>query len=303
MQKPNRIVGAGLSGLLAAYAFPGIPLIERAPAPVQSHRAVLRFRSEMVSDLTGIPFRRITVRKGLWAEGSFREPTIAYANAYARKTLGYLAADRSIWNLAAANRFIAPENFYDQLVEHAGSRVAFGTADDFRNGPLISTAPLPVVAAATKTEAPELRRAPIYVTRYRVPDCDLYQTVYFPSSKLSVYRASITGSLLIVESIGSLGQLDFDAVRLAFGIDPAACNPFEADMTVRQDFGKIVPLAEGDRKRILFDLTHWHNIYSVGRFACWRNILLDDVVQDLDVIKRLLNSASPAFDAARARAK
>ena len=132
-----------------------------------------------------------------------------------------------------------------------------------------------------------------------MPRCDVFETVYFPSPKLSVYRASITGDLLIVESKGELGQLDADAARLALGVDPADCELIDKG---RQEFGKIVALPDEVRKRIMFELTHWHGIYSLGRFALWRNILLDDVVSDLDVIKRLLNSAS-SYDAARARAK
>ena len=31
-----------------------------------------------------------------------------------------------------------------------------------------------------------------------------------------------------------------------------------------------------------------HGVYSLGRFATWRNILLDDVVKDIDVIKSMM---------------
>jgi hypothetical protein len=49
----------------------------------------------------------------------------------------------------------------------------------------------------------EFQRAPIHVARYRVPKCAVYQTVYFPRPETSVYRASITGDLLIVEHVAS----------------------------------------------------------------------------------------------------
>lgn len=301
MQTPNRIVGAGLSGLLAAYAFPGIPIVECAAGPIESHKAVLRFRSDAVSRLTGIPFRPVTVRKGMWSSGQFRSPDIALANAYSRKVLGGLYADRSIWNVASAVRYVAPETFYEQLVEHAGSRIVWGAPDNFGNGPLISTAPLSALAGLLDESLPALKRAPIYVTRYRVPNCEVFETVYFPHPKSALYRASITGDLLIIETVeaGDLSAPDQDAIRLAFGVDLHDCAVLGS---TEQPFGKIVPLPDDDRKRILFKLTHNHAIYSLGRFSQWRNILLDDVVSDLDVIKRLLNSAG-SYEAARARAK
>jgi hypothetical protein len=51
----------------------------------------------------------------------------------------------------------------------------------------------------------------------------------------------------------------------------------------------------------LFRLTHERNIYSLGRFATWRNILLDDVVDDIAAIKKLLK-ANSAYDIRRAAA-
>jgi len=33
-----------------------------------------------------------------------------------------------------------------------------------------------------------------------------------------------------------------------------------------------------------------YNVYSLGRYATWRNILLDDVYHDINVIKQLMDS-------------
>jgi len=302
MQQPTRIVGAGFSGLLAAYAWPGIPITELAPVPRQVHRAVLRFRGDAVSRLTGIPFRKVRVHKGIWFEGKFHPPTISLGNAYSLKTLHGFYPDRSIWNIEAADRYIAPEDFYDRLIAHAGSRIAWGTQDDLSNGPVISTIPLTNMHRLLPVAS--LKRAAIKVDRFRVcrNSCDLFQTVYFPSAKLSVYRATITGDLLTLERDADFElptMLDYDAVRLAFGINiERDCDAVDR---ASQEFGKIVPLSAEDRKRILFSLTHDHGIYSLGRFATWRNILLDDVVNDIAVIQRLLRSAA-SYDAARARA-
>lgn len=304
-----RIVGAGLSGLIAAHAWPNAPVIEASSALRQEHKALLRFRSNVVSTLTGIEFKQVQVRKGLWSNGAFCAPTIALANAYSKKVIGQINGDRSIWNLEPVTRWIAPEDFHARLIGHVGSRLQVGVVDDFRNGPLISTAPMSMAIDALQQIDPqlhalELKRSSIEVKRYRVPKCDVYQTVYFPDATMGLYRASITGDVLIVERAAAnmtepMSHRETSAIEQAFDIDLFDCH--FVDQT-RQHFGKIVDLPTEVRKSVLFRLTHNHQIYSLGRFATWRNILLDDVVQDISVIKRLLSTADTKFDLARARA-
>lgn len=307
------IVGAGLAGLIAAHAWPTARILEAAPAPTQTHRALLRFRSDAVARLTGTEFRRVQVRKGLWSEGTYRAPDIRLANLYAQKVLGAagLGAERSVWNLAPVERFVAPDTFHEQLLDGAEGRVAWGAPVDFRlesearrleagHGPLISTAPLPVLLNALGMEGVPFHRAPITVERWRVPGADLYQTVYFPDMETSLYRASITGDVLILEYAGNPGETwsieDTHLAARAFGLEH---RELDLEETVAQKYGKIVAIDARVRKELLFKLTHNHGIYSLGRFATWRNILLDDVVQDIEVIKRLLNAGS-AYDLRRA---
>lgn len=260
---------------------------------------MLRFRSDAVSRLTGIPFRKVTVRKGIWYNRQFCEPSIALANAYSHKLFGRLVSDRSVWHIDPVERWVAPENLYEQLAEHAGDRIQWGMPDDFimakDEGPIISTAPLPLVMAALDMPPLKLVRAGINVDRYRIYDADLFQTIYFPDLAADVYRASITGELLIIERIDGQQHNALPMVMDAFCIRHGNVQHIE---TVEQKYGKIIPLPDEVRKRTLFKLTHQHGIYSLGRFACWRNLLLDDVVDDIDVIKRLLRSGQ-VYDVAR----
>lgn len=294
---PSRIIGAGLSGLIAAHAFPSTPIVEASKEP-KHHRALLRFRSDAVARLTGIEFKKVLVRKGLWSYGAFRQPTIALANAYSDKVLNRILGDRSVWALDPVERFIAPDDFQEQLLDNVRSRVTFGAPDDFKgNKPIISTAPMPVVLNTLGIPNNiTFIRAAIEVTRYRVPRCDAHQTVYFPDPDVGVYRASITGDVLIVESVINKQQAILDLgierpfemqLNAAFGIQLADCERLGK---VNQEFGKIVNLPNNGRRMLLFNLTADHGIYSLGRFAQWRNILLDDVVQDIHVIKKLMNT-------------
>jgi hypothetical protein len=258
------------------------------------HRALLRFRSDAVANLTGIQFRKVRVFKGIWSENRFAPPSIRVANQYTKKVVGRLAGDRSIWSLDPVDRFVAPDTFYEQLVEAASQRTFWDTSADLatmRPG-IISTAPLPVVLQALGIE-PELNfeRAGIMVVRCRVKGADVFQTVYFPDEETPMYRASITGDTLIIEAmINDVAAKDWLPRALVLVARAFAAEVTQVIDVVEQKYGKIVPIADTDRKRLLFSLTHQRGIYSLGRFATWRNILLDDVVQDIHVIKRLMTS-------------
>jgi len=203
-----------------------------------------------------------------------------------RRTLG----ERSIWNLDPVERFIAPPDFYWQMVNNLGSRIEWATQYDFSSAakeeaPVISTAPMPVVLRSVGLHTDEVfNSSPIVVRRYVLDACDVYQTVYFPGSDISLYRASITGNLLICEFVGEPSGDWQRQVYGAFGISPVR---WALTGNSSQRYGKIAPIDEGVRKATICNLTLEHNILSLGRFACWRNILLDDVVQDATTVKRL----------------
>lgn len=286
------ILGAGLSGLIAATQFPNATVFEANGPEQLSHKAVLRFRSDVLSRLTGIPFRKVTVRKSIWYDGKHVTPNIKLANMYSYKTNGgYL--DRSIWNIEPVERYIAPEDLQQQMADMIGNRIKWKrpvSADLLREmpRPVISTLPMPVLLDLLGLpRGREFAHQGIEVDRYRVKNADVFQTIYFPGSGTSVYRASITGDLLIVERNGQQSQLEFLEMLSAFGI--AGNMDLEViDQGHAQRFGKIRPIDDEWRRETIFTLTHEHGIYSLGRFAVWRNVLLDDVVSDAAVVKRLI---------------
>jgi len=283
------IVGAGLAGLIAAHVFPRAWIFEARGEFEQTHRALLRFRTDNISKLTGVPFRRVLVRKAIWDREQEVPPGIEVCNRYSRKVLGQLIADRSIWNLEPVVRFVAPEAFHEELAENVGDRIQWGHKVDFTkpHDAIISTAPMDVLLRELGWEHDqEFGRAGIRVKRYRVPRCDVFQTIYFPSEQHSMYRASITGDLLICEFVGDpIGNWS-DEIVAAFRF-PTQPEPID---DVAQHYGKIAPIDERFRKGTIAGLTREHNIFSLGRFATWRNILLDDVLDDAAVIKRLIHA-------------
>lgn len=286
-----RIIGAGLSGLIAAHAWPSIPVIEREPEPHEHHKALLRFRSEIVSNLVGIPFREVTVHKAIWNFG-YHSPNLRLANQYSRKVLGKMHNDRSIWNLDPAQRWIAPEDLYSLLLNNVKDRIQWGQEAALQAGDIV-TIPLPAILKQFdyEIERGTFTYAPIKVTRYRVPDSDVFQTIYFPDPYVALYRASITGDLLIAEAMDQPAARDWGTgmLRLAFGVPD-----LQLLEEAHQRYGKIAPIPNQVRRDLLFHLTQRHGIYCLGRFATWRNLLLDDIVHDITVIKSLMRSDSYA---------
>lgn len=288
------IVGAGLAGLIAAHAFPRSCILEAQAEPLSIHKALLRFRSPSVGELTGIEFKPVRVHKGIWLNGGFQTPDIRNANLYSQKVLGRLA-DRSIWNLDSVTRYIAPMDFYERLIDSVGHRIHWNTPFDAEKratgNAVISTMPLNLLAAQHGIfSEEEFHRAPISVERYTIEGADVYQTIYFPTAKHSLYRASITGDLLICEFAGNPAGDWTAELFAAFGIHrDDKVTLIDSGI---QNYGKIAPINEASRQSAITKLTTDHNIFSLGRFATWRNILLDDVVHDIAVIKQLINATN-----------
>jgi len=290
------ILGAGLSGLIAATINPQAKVFEASSRDKQSHRAVLRFRTPAVGDAVGIPFRKIRVYKNIWVDGKFYDPNVQLSNWYSSKVAGGYF-DRSIWKTDAVDRYIAPEDFILRLIDQVGERVDWETPIEElpKDKVIISTIPMNKILALANIAKPDtvdFRFSPIRVQRFRVKNADVFQTIYYPSPGTAAYRASITGDLLIVESVDDAGYVSSDLTDVldSFGVTESDIEVI--DTNHKQSYGKIAPIDENFRRFVVEILSQKHGIYSLGRFATWRNILLDDVLQDLNVVKRLINADS-----------
>lgn len=290
----NIILGAGLSGLIAATQFPNARILEASVSPVNNHNALLRFRTDAIGKMVGIPFQAVTVTKGIWHNGDYHRPSIRLSNLYSNKVIGELKG-RSIDNIDTVERYIAPPNFTDLLRDIVGNRVEYGSevnADTLdgliRSNPggILSTIPLPSILKLLDI-APHIdfQRATIHVYTADIPNCKVHQTVYYPGADTAIYRASITGGHLVIEAMSIVN--DFNPVWESFGIEP---QPLRIQPCQR--YGKISPIGRELGRHIVYSLTRDADIYSLGRFATWRNILLDDLVRDIALIKSLANSSA-----------
>lgn len=292
------IIGAGMAGLIAGHYFARLnpTLYEAQPSLPNNHDALLRFRSDKVARLTGIDFQAVHVRKAVLSGGQYHTECNPWiANMYSRKVTDEVTG-RSIWNLAPVDRWVAPMDFVARAA--SGLRISFdsGISDfDFlraQSVPVISTIPMPVLMEMAGWERPEFKWRPIWSITVTItePVLDVYQTLYYPDFSLPYYRASITGSKLIIECLDEPDNVlaYIRSVCKDFGIWP---QNQKNDVSVkRQEYGKIVAVDSGICKDFMYTMTREHGIYSLGRFATWRQLLMDDVVDDCVVIERLIKA-------------
>jgi hypothetical protein len=297
------IFGAGLAGLIAARMlaqFNPVVMEKQASLP-NNHEALLRFRSDAVSEATNIPFRKVNVVK--WVKGS-GNPIADMAN-YSRKVSGFLHP-RSVIDTAPAERWIAPPDLVSQLAR--GVNVEYGV--DFAqwshelvrpHGPIISTLPVPLMMDLFKwPDKPDFQYSPGWTAKAQIhPELRsrLNATIYYPDPEVPFYRASVTDHSFIIEGAGEK-NLDVSSGSLKpwrdFGLTMDDMGPIL--VSKRSPYQKIVDLSTHEResvKRFVMWLSREHSIYSLGRFATWRpKLLLDDIVNDVRVIQRLVSGES-----------
>ncbi len=293
-----------MAGLLAAHVLRRMrPEVHEAqPTLPNNHAALLRFRSDVCSKATGIPFRRVVVRKAMkCGHKLYTQPDIALSNMYSFKVTGKIS-ERSIVNLESGERFVAPPDFISRLAQ--GINITYnsplGPAVVNRNKdsePVISTVPMPAMMGLIGWDHPPLfEHRAVLSYRVMIENCDVFQTIYYPGGE-PYYRASITGNVLIVECLERVGPT-FDAVEICesvlndFGIRGMAVKPY-GYVAKEQKYGKLSPLQDPEAcRRFILYLSDCYRVYSLGRFATWRQLLLDDLVKDVSIIERMIEYRS-----------
>jgi len=280
------ILGAGLSGCIASLMIPGSKVYEPLKE-VKKHQAILRFKNDSISKTLGIPFKKVKVYKAIWHNDRNVQLSPQYIIRYSRKVSPKIS-HRSICNLDTEERYIAPNNLHEILLEMCSPMFGFDINLIKENShTTISTLPIDVLCSNLGIDIPKLEYHSILISRFRVPDCDAHMTNYYTGATTAVYRASIVGDELIIESAFDIIKEDIEQVLNSFGLMGIRVLPIIENY--EQKYGKITPWCDDERKAILYKLTKEHNIYSLGRFAVWRNIQLDDVYNDILRIKEWSN--------------
>lgn len=289
-----------MAGLLAAHILRRKgrePVIhELQPTLPDNHGALLRFRTSAVADATGIPFKKVRVHKALWDGKRLRTiPTLRDNNHYSLKVAGS-ALQRSILSLEPVDRYIAPSDFLKRLAEGFDIRFNSSLADYAEAGdgsvPLISTVPMSTLADILGVSLPvsfEAKKIWTDTVLVEEPTVDVYQTVYFTEPSEPLYRASLTGNRLTMEYMNNPSQGFTPTQKILADIFGVDYRRLTALGVKSQRFGKLIPIDDEARRSFIMYATDKHRIYSVGRFATWRQILLDDVVNDVEVVHKIMS--------------
>lgn len=300
------IFGAGLSGLIAARMMADRhPLImEKQSSLPNNHKALLRFRSSVVGDVTNVPFKKVHVAKYVLRDSGSNP--IRDAAVYARKATGKLH-ERSILDTRPSERYVAPQDFIQRLA----STAEFKFEQDFRDWtsnlvrshlPVVSTIPVPAMMELFNwPDRPEFVSMPGWTLRMVVGpelECKLNGTIYSARANDLWYRASITDGTLIVEGTGSPPEMDAmnqltAQVAWEFGLKASDFSHIKMHQSAYQKIADLDTAGRESVKTFIMMLSQKHRIYSLGRFATWRpKLLLDDLVNDVRVICRLIDGES-----------
>ena len=291
------IVGAGMAGLLAGCMIRDHHIIESQPSLPNNHHAVLRFRSSVVGDVVGIPFKKVRMMKCVQ---SWQNP-VADQLSYSHKTNGTAQLRSAISATGEiADRFIAPSDFIQRMAEMC--TIQYGTEFDpsvpGALEPVISTIPMPSLMKLLGwgeggRHIPEFKTHKGFILQRSLKDVDAYCTVYDPDPSSAITRVSITGDKLIAELAWSqeTGKVLARAMDL-LGLPDRLVIPGN-ERWREQRYAKILPINDAVRKNFILWATEKFGIYSLGRFATWRpGLLMDDIVNDVRVIQRLINGGS-----------
>lgn len=312
------ILGAGMAGLLAGCMIRDekVSIWEAAPNLPNNHSAVLRFRSSIVGDAIDIEFKKVKMMKCMhpWRNA------VADNLAYSLKTNGTATLRSSISaDASITERYIAPANMIELMANRNKGDIYFQheaipQTISGMNRPIISTIPMPfMMKLLNYKNVPEFNYVNGYNINFEVENVDAYVSVYIPDPSVQTNRISITGNRVTIER----SCPDIDAAQLTKEVE--LLNKYEKELRIQalgdmsflgleksnavpaisklsasmQRYSKILPINENERKRFILWASEKHGVYSLGRFATWRpNLLLDDVVNDVRVIRRIIKNGS-----------
>lgn len=296
------VVGSGLAGLLAGNMLgPNLNMIyEKQDRLPNNHSAVLRFRSSIVGDTVGIPFSEVPVIRATETLGN----PIADMMSYSRKCTGTCTFRSLPTGDEVVKRFIAPSDLIAQMAARIPEeKFSFGVdcLDQMQGTkdtpPIISTIPMPILMKALgwDQEMPTFRYSDGHNVKFNLRSSNAFCSLYIPDLGEGISRISVTGDEVVAEIPAP--EIGFETkgmiARLAvsyLGL-PSDDIIWDTVKVSQQAYSKILPIDEGIRKRFILWASETHKVYSLGRFATWRpGLLLDDVVNDVRVIQRLIAS-------------
>lgn len=320
------VLGAGLAGTMMArvlsdhYPDKSLLVIDQRPTPdIRNHWALLRFRNLDVARALGVGVEEIEVEKAVYWQGRLHySADIAMNNTYSLKTYGQIG-NRSLKQLGMAKRYLpltTPQpknclwghklNSLQPGIVTASRSEGDGTVGawcEIKYNVCISTLPMDVLLNATAglpdqlffLTREKLVSESIFVFRKTIKDirCSVNQTIYFPESRFKVYRATLERGTFIVEYMdddadGIVEELPEVVGCFGLPFSRAIFGELQPSDYHTQQNGKTLGIDDDQRRSIIYSLTDVYNLYSVGRFATWRPLRADQLVEDVYKVERMI---------------
>lgn len=305
------IIGAGIAGTVAARALSRYrPVVVDARESIAIHDAVMHLRDPGVAKYLGVSVREACVRKEIWYGGRLHSrPSIFFNNLYSLKLYGHLGR-RSLNGLGDVKRWLIDGPIPTPDTCLLGAKVSTiqkgteGVLVELDRGDegleaaefdwIVSTAPMSInfqlAGISPVTTIEEAKK--VFTCRILLScQSSIHQVIYFPDpTDGSVYRASIDGPCLSIESNKPVTGRDISLVAKAFGLERFGVLDGTSINHGKIEFGKIPGMPEIERRANILRLTQGANLFSFGRHAIWKPIRTDHLPDDIDKIQRMIES-------------
>lgn len=323
------IIGAGIAGTMAYNYFRKYsPVVYEAKpnrAAFIDSDAIIRMKDLAISYLFGTEAKEIEVEKWIHHEGRYYSSTNPFFScSYSQKVTGTGAlTSRSIENLGKVKRYLInpkmniPEDqikfgkiFYGVCSDSRGKYASFNQDEVIEYDVLISTIPMSVMLLAGGLEIDDVEQpasqfwgVSIYTKTFsfqKIFSVDKYYTVYVPDQNTDIYRVNLSPDGIKFEAVYDYCGLDDEtciyAIEEMFGISERELDIDPNQKAKKIGENKIKGIDAELRKRILYQLTSRHNIYSLGRYAIWKNIGVDDLMKDIKRIDQMISAQSDVLN-------
>lgn len=288
------IIGAGLTGLIAAAMLRHHQplIIEEAPELPKKPR--MRFRSSVISSAIAIPFDPITVTSGVYS--TERNPIIL-ANRYSEKATSAIRSPGLVEG--QVKQWVGPDDIISRL-ESSANPIHFSTTwagpdPAWEDEAVISTIPMgDLMDLLHYDNKPEFEHRSGWTIDIGLRSTvDVYQTMLFPDEADHYHRVDINRNEMRIH-FSTIPKLHVDDYA------DDVCDAMAIDRSHIKEVGgvnkiKYAAIGEIDRRTRL-EFISWasreHGVYSLGKYATWRpEFDIDDLVEDVQAIETMITES------------
>jgi hypothetical protein len=289
------IIGAGLTGLIAATMLRHHQPLIIEEALELPRKPRMRFRSSVISSAVAVPFDPITVTTGIYS--TERNPVIL-ANRYSEKASGEIRSPGLVEG--QVKQWVGPDDIITRLASGPTCTIQLGTTwagpdPAWEDEAIISTIPMgDLMDLLHYDNKPEFEFRDGWTIDIGLRSTvDVYQTMLFPDDADHYHRVDINRNEMRIHfsTIPTLHVDDYaDDVCDAMAIDRSHIK--EVGGVNRSKYGAIREIDRRTRLEFISWASREHGVYSLGKYATWRpEFDFDDLVKDVQAIETMITES------------